>query len=1343
MSKSMLSNSGDKFYQRGSYDEGMIYLSRMDKNKMKDMENTSTKKSETKTMRGDNKNSTREVTNSYEETSIEATRDMKLKCAESIYNLSSHENNESNMVNDGVMTTIHTLGKIDDARIKLYLSAALVNLSFSPEAQVKMVEEGAIQATLELSHTHDIETKQNCGRILLRLSSDDTFHFRLVQEGCALTLNQLLGSPCNELKEICLRALINLAAFPRGSMSDTIMSTLIHIAKLESQESHITCAKGLLNLSIMATTRATVVEDGAILALRILSGTATEEVHGYISCTLCNLAAVRTNQENMVKNGTLTIVNDLLELSIETINRQCASTLSYLSCNPRLRSRIVTSGFVVKLIKMLSGKCKETRRLATLSLSNLTAHYESRVRMVEDGTVAPLIRAMVSSKDLCIKQDCVVALCNLMSHPSTYKDMVDVGVVPAFISLSDADDVNIQRACALALLNLSYDASMQVKIVEQGVVASLINLTALPSLEIRKMCITTLYNLSQRHENAQCLLYEGCISVIVMLMDDEKLVDLSYTEIQREHCTAIMCNLSNFERGRMAMIEAGAIEALVQITKEVQDPSQISNAKDPRVLERISDTRVYAAGTLCNLCTVATATDSFFPTLLQLASAHDSKTTLRCSMAFSNLSSNENGRSLLSKFEDIAPGLNSMMRTGHHETQVNAAIALCNLSRERGPFDSVWKKGTVPDFIVIALLRINSQDTKEICAKVLFNLLSHDDTREQMLNEGVLYSLIKLAKLERITVRELCIRAMYNISLEEERIQHLLDGEVVRVLVGMYQNDFSRELKRLTCGILSNITSHAISNEMTLVSEGIFTILKQLMKVRDPETRAYMSTILCNLSRNEEVAVVMVKDELIPVLITLCKSENKDIRKCSTGTLCNISANADMHERMESDGVVPVIVEVLQRGTCSVTNNMCIKIVRNLCSSASLRKALVSAHAVRVLSSLVLVEKETELQTLCSEILCILGSETGVEVQVCDDGIIRALVSIANDTSKSIGKEEKPYCASITLLSVFRNLSICQECQTIMLDDGIMMAIVHLSGQDSKTLQRRYSQSKGRSMSAEVSVSDIPVTYNMDGEFSLECSILLRNLSVNEENGNRAKMTSQAGAIRTMLALALSPRVETKENLAITLYNLSCYRRSRGQIIALDGVKTIIRLSNSSSTSVKHLCALSLHSLSNHDSNIMQGGLVSTLSSLGELNSSAMNSTTKLATCLITTKRISELNERSSLHGVDVDTKLPGAGATWLSNEMSAPIMPAFSIENSEQDENDTATPPRQCAYDAVLGELEFLTAPGGKHKILHRQVVLASSESLPVIVTTVPEVNETKDTGEEKLDTILEPLKM
>ncbi|KAF0698978.1 Aste57867_10429 [Aphanomyces stellatus] len=1402
---------GDLFYTRGLYNEGLIYLSRMEKSKQQ-QHKLQQEQSELRIV-AERELDLQAAHMKDKDSTANLSREMKLKCAEGLYNVSCYPHNELQMLAENAVPILAGLLKNlsgDDTHVRLYCAATLLNLSIMASARAMMIDHGAIPIVLELAHCNNITCKLFCAHTLFRFSGDEDAHFHMVHDGCVLTLLQLMAVANDELKELSMKALINLSVVPRSTSSDTVLSTLISLVKVDRAESNLVCAKGLLNLSIMPTTRVNVVEDGAILALKILCSYQQIPVCQLASCVLCNLAAARANQDNMVKNGALAVLVELFELpqrrftkaqphpetttdttsshphhsggtdvkfdlhglyhrkakllqtkpdaaplsddeaAMLEIHMQCAITLSYFSCNPKLQPRIVSAGFVPRVLAMLTMRHDDTTKAITLILSNLASHEACRVQMVSDGCVGPLISLMSAShSDMVVKQDCVVALCNLMLHPQTYKQMVDEGVVPALVSYSEDSHPEIQKSCAFALLSLTMDKAMKVKLVSQGVILALINLAdrCAKRPTLRAACLCALYHLSTECDNEESLFYEGTQTVAITVLN-EPITDVpSVSHRMWMHSLALLSNMATYEKGRAVLVDDGAVDSVFRF---LQVNSIVRDKASAMYLARAQS---YAASMLCKLCDVAMMHESFFAALLALASTHTVSassssrsdisamiTTLRCALAFASMSCSMKGRRLLANNGAVAPGLNAMMRTGHHETQLYAAVGLCNIATERGATPGrIWADDTVSDFIVVALLRVNSDETKVMCAKVLFNLLTHDDTREKLIIDGVLYALIKLAKLDIQDIRELCLQSIYNIALETAKVQRLVEMEIVRILSTMFQADNSKETKRLVCGILSHVSSVA-GNEVQLIHEGALAIITILVKIRDPETRVYCANALSNLSCNMDVSDLILKDEgnIVAILISLTRAESADIRRYAAGAISNLSASRLGVEVMTREGMIAAMRELLTRITSDVTLGLCVRALRNLMVDVENQTKLVTVHGVQILSDLMasmdtlkadandpttaghanattaaaIAHARKETGTICAELLCLLCGNSGVELQLVQDGIVRALTAIAKppDATSAI-----PLSAKLDIISCFSSLSKNPACHDQMLKDGIMEAIVNLclENDDQSTTLR---------------TSLVP---RLGEEFAYHAMLTIRNLtsqkdtsssSTNEGDAsgvpshdvNRARVSSQSHAIAIILAFATSAMPDTREHVAVTLFNLSCHRRSRGLIITNDGVKVLIRLGQSAggqnAVMMKHVCSIALQSMSTHqDANIMQPGLITAMTaSLAELNlnlsaqsSDAMTQKTMLV--LAPTLFLKNRTLTTYLKGGNVVVHHHGTPADWTQVPVQLPANDSIeelfraedeaeAIEQAHDNEQVlAASAPRASTLDAICGTLTFL----------------------------------------------------
>lgn len=1398
---------GDLFYQRGDYDEGMIYLSRIDRGKFRSEERnpriellttcasapmpldqlvrmgsdtggnnaggsggitsggnaglSSIDKEKTRsssTLLYHTLDLPNSSSNSMSANAL--TKDMKLKSVEGFYSISCHKGTEMQIIREGALAMIVGVLKMDDIAIRLFSAATLLNLTAMPpppstqvhrsssgnvsglslagkEVYTKMIDDGVISALLELSHTPNATVKALCARALFRFTVDETHHFRMVHEGSVAALTQLMTSvPSEDVREACMNGLVNLAGVPRAVTCDSILNTLVALAKTGKPGLLTSCGRALLNLSILPTTRSTMVEEGAITALSVLAAHKQLVLFETVSCVLCNLAAIKTNQEPLVKNGALVIVTDLLDgvmmafervcedgdedadedddnaetavksLTVDPdreealaaaanllgrIRKNCTNVLAHLCCNAKLQARVANAGFVPKLLHILqtdyNAAPQQTRRLeedsekfCVIALANLSLDDRCRPNIVQDGGVPVLLRLLEDSarqdvNAMLLKLDCVTALSNLMLHPKNFKRMVEEGVVPAFIaSINDSTSPEIQKACVYAMLNLAWDPGMKTRLAEtttdkdHGAIPTMLVFASKQqkNAELCGVCVSFLHHLSTRPENYDVLYFEGAVGLLVRVLQKPSASEPAPVIYSLWlNCMTTLANLASHPEKRAMLIGDGVVEAIQHF---LGVSTSDTRRRDTRTDTKIVQTQFVAAQILFKLhelcCSTKDEVPGFFASLLLLATQSALKnsrlekkavtvqqlTASRCALTIAKVSLSARGLRLLASNTDIPPALNIIMRTGLHEAQVCAAIALCNLATERGHLKlRLWRDSTTDDFIVITLLRVNSEQTKAICAKALFNLLTHEDSRDQMVKDGVLYALIKLARLDNEEIRDLSLRSIYNISLSPAKALQLLEMEIVRILTKMYQAEFSKEIKRLMCGILSNLSSSGPGggHEQRILQEGALGVLKNLAKVRDPETKVYAANILFNLSCCLEVAELLVRDEanVLSILVAELKSENKDVKRYGASTIANLSASTVAVNLMTDEALVVVLNDAMKKtmATCVNTTASCVFALRNLFSLVSNQKKFIECNGVPTLAAILASpEMESEAQTLrvSTDMLCALanldiggankadsgmnGSGNGdqqLEERLVRDGIVRALLAIVKGFESSGARPSSSSSAdertmSMNVITSLSNLSKNARCHEGMLRDGALEAITILCKTNPGDPRAPFKGLVG--VRGE--------------EFCYHCTVALRNLSRPEPSEaqvpvsvtpeaqtgataaagasdvKRQRIGSQTGLVQIVLMLAQTTSSETRKHVIVTLHNLALNKRCRAQLIKHDGVKVLLRLGTAATTPTKrHICALALQLLSKtdpaddpHVANIIQEGIVAAIAALAD-----------------------------------------------------------------------------------------------------------------------------------------------
>ncbi|KAL4140881.1 hypothetical protein PRNP1_015159 [Phytophthora ramorum] len=991
---------------------------------------------------------------------LAAPNDVKLLCVLALVNLSGVPRA---VTSDALLNTIVVLARHGDTATHNICAQALLNLSILPTTRGVIVDEGAIGA---------LEVLASVAMKPMQLTLLETITCALCNLAAVKTNQDSFtkNSALNILSDILANVGVELRQMQKAVNSDVdsaegeaaVTSLLCSIRKNCVNAIAMVCCNPRLQIRIR--------NSGFIpKLLSILRN------DGYVDDDYSEDESTSNAGDRRVSAGALPLQSGCIDAETEKF---VVVALANLALDDRCRPTLVQDGAVPIFLGLLQAP--------DVPVSGDTQTQDQNDRAAgtqEDKRVAALL----------LKLDCVTALSNLLLHPANFQALVDAGVVPAFLDLIRNEETTapgasnsskeIQKACVYAMLGLAKDPGMKTRLAEAtqkrfdgketsdqvGAIPTMLAFASrnLANAELCGVCISFLHHLSSRAENHELLYYEGAVGLLVRVLRKPSSAEAPATIYSIWlTCLATLSHLASHTARHQSLLDDGVLEAIQHFL--------IVSAADQRPRDALTDRSVikaqYASSQIVykmhELCSGSPApagptgsapgpvdAPAFFACLLLLATQSASKnsrlskstmilqqrTARRTALTIAKVAlAGPQGPRLLAEHADIPPALNMVMRTGIHEAQVCAAIALCNLAAERPtrakgkPLSRVWRDATVDDFIVITLLRVNSPQTKGICAKALFNLLTHEDARDQLMRDGVLYALLKLARLESDSIRDLALRALYNISLDSKKTAQLLEMELVRILAKMYQADLNKTMKRLVVGIFSNLSSasgtfgtnstaargaiesgedkssaggaSAIMHvELQMLQEGVLGVLKNLAKVRDPEMKLYVANVLYNLSCATEsrVAEILVQDEsnVLGILVAELKSESRDVRKYAAKTLANLSASSVAIHVITNDaasGVVSVINDAMKGGKnktgsspvgggsstaspssiCVETNCACVFTLRNLFSLELNQRKFIACNGLPTLAALLTspaMASEAPTLRVATDMICSLA----------------------------------------------------------------------------------------------------------------------------------------------------------------------------------------------------------------------------------------------------------------------------------------------------------------------------------------------------------------------------------
>ncbi|TMW55183.1 hypothetical protein Poli38472_013945 [Pythium oligandrum] len=1142
---------GDLFSQRGDYEDGMIYLSRFRKPASLQPSNSMEGDSES------NQDPALEQDDVVQEKLLGASLDggsalsrefrLKQECAFSLYYFTTDIGNERRMVGEGCMLALGRLSMFDDIEAKRFCAAAMLNLTWEPSLCVKMIEEGALLALLELAKAQHEEIRRNTSHALCRISYERVGQLRLLQEGCVSAIISMLNVPDSDTKEACVRALINVASHSGSAVAESVVQTILKISAKKEQASIAFSAEAICNLSLLSGPRAKVVEEGILDNICELSQSVSDStVKINVATALCNFSGISSNLEALSQVRVLECLEDLLKFENELVREMCSVTIANISSHTASMKNLVLSDAVVQMVELGHRGNQVIQENTALSLSNMAATTDSRPLLSRFGVVSLLMHFLDEASAL-TKQHAIVALCSLVSNPSTCSELMQNNIPGVLARLTSTTQDRVRELSGNALFNLSCDKSLHTFLLKDDVIKAIVRLckhhqvntngeleveeevivsandkTVVTLQRSQECAIGCCYNLSFFEESRKTLTRVDIVKTLFGIFQRPMKIE----EMTRQ-CAGIIANLTFDVESRPRMVEDGC----VRLIRKLMNSSN-------------KETLLCCSIACCNLAADGLEKTPVLSMLIDLSASPHRMITLNCAIAFSKLASNAAYRPMLTKCAELYPALTLMMRCGIEDIQIYSAVTLCNLAIERTQRSRhIWKEGTVPDFIVNSLLRINSDSTKEICARALFNLLTHDEHRMAHIKEGVLYALVKLARLESVEIRSLCVTALYNLSCDPVMIDTLMEINVAQVITKMCEIEFSnQEIHRRLAACLTNIAVKP-GTEIRLVESGALLAVLVLAEHNDPPTMRYCSAVLCYLSSHRSNCEAMAASNLIEVITKVIASDDDQQNVFGLNALCNISAVPTLHDRIEESGVIPQVLRLLSVSDQEDIALASTKILYNLTFHPKFRALLLQKDLINVF--MVLFSRSPvsiAVVDVCVQIISILCQDQPSWGDLVRNGAVKVLRLIA------------PHCQSHSSIAhavyALSQLSRAENLGQVVMNDGAMDIVAAAT-------------------SSELHPTKVPT------DLADRCAIILRSLSICDEC--LQPLVEEPRLIAIIQSVTVEKVNETFKNCILALYNITSLKSPSLSLLVSAGiVRLLIRLANEGGSDLAPLSAISL-----------------------------------------------------------------------------------------------------------------------------------------------------------------------
>ncbi|KAG6616440.1 Ankyrin 2 [Phytophthora cinnamomi] len=637
---------GDLFYQRGDYDEGLIYLSRIDKsrfqseshNPCQDLLTTSAsaptplnrlllggdavnKHKSAGVAAASDKEAERELnqmpavtlspilTGAVNTTLL--TKDMKLKSVEGLYSISCHKGYEAQLLHEGALVTLSSLLKQDDPAIRLYAAAAILNLTHYIPVPISPLPTPVKKAQTRSPSSSLAMAPSQAARDL---------YAEMMDESVIAALLDLVHTPHPTVKALCARALLrftidethHFAMVHEGvvtalSQIMTTVPTTMTSPLAAPNDVKLLCVLALVNLADVPRAVTCDALLSTIVVLARHGDTATRKI---CAQAILNLSILPTTRGVIVDEGAVAALEVLTTVAIRPpLQLTLLETITCTLCN---------------LAAVKTNQDALTKNSGLNILSDILTNVGAELRRMHEGVITDTDsaegEAMVASLLCVVRKNCVNAIAMLCCNPKLQVRIRNASFIPKLLNILRKDGYDEQDD------DYSDDDShASPNGDDRRMSASLLTQRASVDPETEKFVVVALANLALDDRCRPTLVQDGAVPIFLGLLHTPDMTGSVSTEEQIDgatdrqndkrvaalllklDCVTALSNLLLHPANFQALVDAGVVPSFLDLirneetaapgasnsSKEIQKAcvyAMLGLAKDPGMKTRLAET---------------------------------------------------------------------------------------------------------------------------------------------------------------------------------------------------------------------------------------------------------------------------------------------------------------------------------------------------------------------------------------------------------------------------------------------------------------------------------------------------------------------------------------------------------------------------------------------------------------------------------------------------------------------------------------------------------------------------------------------------------------------------------
>ena len=752
------------------------------------------------------------------------------------------------------------------------------------------------------------------------------------------------------------------------------------------------------------------------------------------------------------------------------------------------------------------------------------------------------------SKERSAKITCAMTICGWSRHKANVERLASEGALDAINRLAKEDDRKIRRYCAQAFRFMSEHQDLCSQMIQIGSLPVLAELASSSrDAIISRSCAIAMLNLTRLQGKEGALVEDGAVLALMRLMNENE--DLAGV------CARGLFNLTCVDS------PYGYIERVIKSFLGLAAAATL-------------EVKHICASALCNLSDLKSmrpklVEEGVVPVLGLLARGAEAKTRRVCAIVLQSLASTKACR-----LEMVAKGAVQVLYSLSNDNDANTlhyiASAIMRLALDPDNCVKMVNENGVSALCNICIRCPDMPKTTQPCAAAFQVLSRQESTKTFMVTEQCVPALVTLLRESKDTnTLQFCLLAFCNLlTVEENHLPVLQQGGVMSI-IEMCKNEASGI--RESCALALFNLSCGEAARKSVVTAGAVPALISIAKLDDVESQTRVAATLCNLASERMNISKMVGDGVIPTFIDLLKTAVPDTVKHCCAALCQLGQDSQSCDKIVELGAVPHIVVGVQNGD-DPTKQSCCSVLSALSFQSQCRQQLVAMGALSALITLAQMDdKDTSLR--CALAFANLSCEPTVQGEMIENGVLPILKRLSNSYS-----EENQMFVAKALCNLSCHIGsegrmIEEDCVSALMMIGMVRSVHHNTKQlCAKALQNLLGEKSQERLCEEGLVSTIASFSKLDDEPTMRiCAQVFNFLSCNEYG--RQKLVAKKAALFGLLGLLRSNDRTTVYVVGKTICNLLCFADSQAAAVEVGAVKELEKIATSGDADSERDCA--------------------------------------------------------------------------------------------------------------------------------------------------------------------------